>query len=113
MSEMETKKGKLKIFERINNEIDLEYVIRFIKHKEKELPDYDLDAYDLFSELFYREAIFHNGIIYEVYDIVNLQESDIFESKQLGNGDIEFLVQFYNGGCSFTEALELALDNKC
>jgi len=37
-------------------------------------------------------------------------EDDIIEATQLPNGDIEFELRYYNGGCGFGEALEEAMD---
>ncbi len=40
-----------------------------------------------------------------------LQFNDLFEAKKNTDGTIDFLVQYYNGGYCFEEAVEEALDN--
>jgi hypothetical protein len=115
MSEVESKKGTLKSFPRFEGETDKDYVLRFIDDAGREIPDYyekpEENLEELFSDLFYREAVFCNGFIYPVHNVVDGSEADIFEAVRTDDGDIRFFVQFYNGGCSFDEAIGYALEN--
>ena len=120
MSEVESKKGVLIPFHRLEDETDRDYVFRFIKHKSEKIPDYwndleeDLD--ELFVDIFYRRAIFTtNGQIYVINNVINnvinMNEADIFEASRSEDESIGFFVQFYSGGMSFDEAIEEALKN--
>jgi len=52
-----------------------------------------------------------NGMFYEILDHVSARdEQDIMEATENPDGTISFILQFYNGGCGFEEALECALE---
>lgn len=51
-----------------------------------------------------------NGQMYEVI-VCNEYAGDVFQSNKNSDGTISFQVQYYNGGCGFSEALEYALSN--
>ena len=75
-----------------------------------ELPDF----YDDYVEYFRSELDTHiiNGDdIYEIIEEEDLSTDDIFEATKNPDGTINFLVQYYNGGCGFNEAIETALQN--
>lgn len=116
MSETEAKKGRLRIFPRRESESYKEYILRFFEHNNQFFPtDYNSnDSEELrlaFTDYFYRKAVLYKNLIYEILETIDIEESDIFEAEQLADGNIKFLVQFYNGGCSFSEAIVNALDN--
>lgn len=77
------------------------------------LDDWD----DIFDELFYADM---NGNFYwdrktwKVWEILNHKEySDeeyIDEWEKQPNGDIRFIVQFYNGGCCLDEAIQYGIN---
>lgn len=51
-----------------------------------------------------------NGKYYEEIEKKQLSDGDIFHAEKNGD-EINFSVQYYNGSCSFVEALEEALDD--
>ena len=116
MSEMELKKGMLRLFPRIESETEKDYVLRFLKEKKLEVPDFydplseDFDVDDLFSDLLYRKSVRYKGLIYDIVSVENIEDGDIFEASRVNDTDINFVIQFYNGGCSFSEAIKEALD---
>ena len=69
------------------------------------------DVNEFFMDLFHQDMILVNGMVYEV-EKEDKSDGDIFESTILENGNIKFTVQYYNGGCSFDEAIEEALKVK-
>lgn len=114
MSEVESKKGTLRKVEPIDGET-LEDVCKRICLFEcsiGEKPDYFEGYTEYLRAELYRRYVIYEGAVYEVIEVSDLEESDIFESKDNSDGTIGFLVQFYNGGCSFDEAIEYALKNK-
>lgn len=66
--------------------------------------------------------IFYNGLkcgydkyvlldgyeIYEVVKDVEQEDYDIFQMKANHDGTLDYVVSFYNGGCSLSEALQYA-----
>lgn len=49
-------------------------------------------------------------ILYKVKR-VELEPESIMVANRKSDGSIDFLLSYYNGGCSFDEALALAIDN--
>tara|TARA_R110000851_G_scaffold325711_1_gene493864 strand:- start:389 stop:700 length:312 start_codon:yes stop_codon:yes gene_type:complete len=75
------------------------------------IPDYYESKGEYFDDVFTEKAYAINGIVYEV-ETKDIEGEDIATSKQNPDGSIDFQVRFYNGGCSFNEAIEYALKNK-
>lgn len=48
-----------------------------------------------------------DGEIYEV-ERRDMEDSDIFEMQKNPDGTLGFVVQYYDGGCGFEEAIETA-----
>jgi len=71
------------------------------------LPD---DMMEWFTEEFYTSAVVTDGFVYEV-ERRCLSDQDIAISSVNDDGSISFTVSYYNGGCSFDEAIEAALKN--
>jgi hypothetical protein len=57
----------------------------------------------------YSEYVIINGVIYEVEDYE--LEGDIYEAIRMDDGTYQYVVSYYNGGCSFGMAVEQALNN--
>lgn len=78
---------------------------------------YNLDSlYDSWEEMFceelYERYVIANDNIYKVVEKNNKSdEYDIFSATQNLDGTIDYEVMYYNGGCSFNEAVERALEN--
>lgn len=67
-----------------------------------------------FIDYFYENDFYENYIIVEdrLFKILSINKNtydDIFHARQNGE-NIEFIVKFYNGGCSFPEAISEAID---
>ena len=54
------------------------------------------------------DIAFFNGRFYYIDDI-ETDDVDVFHAVKHKNGDIDYILNYYNGGCSFQEALEKAL----
>ncbi|MDD5650036.1 MAG: hypothetical protein PHF86_06435 [Candidatus Nanoarchaeia archaeon] len=116
MSETEAFKGKLKEFPREPGETLVQYVTRFIESKGREVPSYyagcaEDEADLMFYDVFYKEVgAFVNDIIYEILEMKDLEDDDIFDAQKAENGMIDFTIKYYNGSCSFSEALGRAFE---
>jgi hypothetical protein len=95
----------------------LEFAKESIYDMVKEPPSYydmtdDEDVMEYFLDEFYEKYLFINNELYEIIEQNSYDnESSRFESKQLEDGTITFNVAYYNGGCSFQEAIDFALGN--
>ena len=75
-----------------------------------------LNCYDSWQEAlvyeFYEQYyISKDNIIYEIVEKKNIDESDIFIAHFNSDDIIDFELQYYNGGCGFSEALDIAMNN--
>lgn len=102
-------KGILKKVERLEGESLEEQCKRLLENKE--LPSY-FDSYqEYLTDLFYKSMVIHNDTIYKAEKEEIDPDNDIFNATLKDNGEIEFEVRYYNGGCSFDEAIEEAFKN--
>lgn len=110
MSETETHIGKLK---------KLKLPKECITWKDKFLHlqklGFSFEEYDIEDEWIYGEkegcTITANGDFYVIIESKSPDYKDILEASVNIDGTISYTLQFYNGGCSFGEALESALKN--
>lgn len=123
MSYTETHIGKVKIHTPIfinGEKATLEQQCKYIlESRLKEFPNisFNINAYDSWKEAlldgpFYKQfAIYKNNVV-EIIEDKEIQYDDIFyASKMQGEKNIyNFVVQYYNGGCCLSEAVEEALD---
>lgn len=112
MSEHVTYKGKLKevfaevesLNEKITNLFESKKII--LSDDEKE---------DLICS-FYEYDFYDSHVLLEdkLYEIIEKDElmNDLFQMNANDNGELEFVVSYYNGGCGFSEAIEYAYKNK-
>jgi hypothetical protein len=108
MSETVHYRGVLKRLERVAEETLEEQCKRLLDGKD--LPDY-FDSYaEFIVDEKYHEITIQNGSVYRVEKEDVDPDGDIFKSTINENGDIEFEVRYYNGGCGFEEALEEAMN---
>lgn len=78
----------------------------------------EIESYcETWIEQFNDEFSHENGYVIandKVYQIIDddegNNEEDIFYVRQNPDGSINYVVQYYNGGCCFSEAIEYALD---
>ena len=108
MSEHVTYEGKLReVYAEFNSLEDK--LIQLFQDKDIELDDfeknniisyfYDYDLYDDYTIL--------GNKVYEIIQKKKLKE-DVFKMTVNKDGELEYLVSYYNGGCGFSEALEYA-----
>ncbi len=69
----------------------------------------DGEARERLDDEGYRKYFITDSVVYEaIYQEVDI-DCDIFNATKNTDGIIDFEIKFYNGGCSFNEALEEAL----
>jgi len=106
MSEEEFCVGKLIPLEFIGFTLD-ESLEKLANDNEWEVEDNDF--MEAFEENGYREYIIIKDKIYKViYDNKDSYDS-FFQATKNNDGSISFILKFYNGGCSFSEAIEEAM----
>lgn len=106
MSETEHVTGKLVPVEIVG---DIENTARLILEKEKiDKPDY-LDTFlQAVREELYRNYVVCGGKIFKVEKFQTLDD-DVYNAHTNPDGSISFELSYYNGGCSFDEAVGYAL----
>jgi hypothetical protein len=111
MSQTETIRGKLKHITRPDGQ-NLNVACRnlFAEQGDGKLEDYYEDFVEKAREQL-EGYVICNDELYEIVDYNDLSADDVFEASKNEDGTIDFLVQYYNGGCGFSEALEYALKN--
>lgn len=111
MSDTVYYKGKLIKNDKKPNETKLEYFSRVLKIDQSKI-DKDFIEEILYDDPLYDNYIYLGEVLYTVKDKESLdQDQDIYKAKKINDKDYEFEVKFYNGGCSFDEAIETALNN--
>ena len=112
MSEQETIKGKIRrIFVGTKEEMEM-----FAQDLcEKNGYYYEETYFETYVECLeeegYREYIITDNDIYEVVETKNFEYNDTFDASENPDGTISFVLSYYNGGCSFGEAIGKALKN--
>jgi len=111
MSETVHYKGILRKVEKIEGENLEDQCKRLLGNKE--LPSYYDNYKEYLLEECYRTMIIHDNEVYHVEREEVDPHSDMFNAALKENGEISFEVRYYNGGCSFNEAIEEAIKNSC
>ena len=117
MSEVVHYKGKLKHLKKLENETLEEQCKRIVEQLIAEELDIDVDFYDSYIETLLYEVDCIDYVVFnnELYQVISQKyidsNEDIFMAIQCLNDTVDYEVQYYNGGCSFTEALGYALEN--
>lgn len=109
MSEQVTEKGKLRPVAK--GPIPVEDYVRELC-KDKEIPYYYESQLEYVLGEFDEEYYFHKDTctLYKIEDRKDVEDSDIFELERNPDGTLSYLTSFYNGGCSFGEALDYAFE---
>jgi len=111
MSETVHYKGTLTEVYRLENETLEEQCKRVLWVEE-----FNDDYYDSFQEMLldqsYERYIVHNDILYSVTRQELNTEDSLFNMSKNEDGDFDFEVRYYNGGCGFDEAIERAFERK-
>jgi hypothetical protein len=75
----------------------------------------DIDGYDNWTEFMESERddfVIIEGVIYTIKEFISKgTDENIFIADKQYNGNIKFMLQYYNGGCGFQEALGCAMKN--
>jgi len=101
MSETETRKGVITL---VANSLK-----EFMYLKGHKIEDED-DLLDNFYEKYDELYILAGDKIYEIKKEEDVTYENIYQANKLPNGDIEFLVQYYNGGESIGGAIGFAIN---
>lgn len=111
MSEQVYASGKLKLIEKKPYETLEEQCRRILEEYDK---DTELDFYDsyveMFNDEFYYEYVILDDNIYKVVELCDVDLEDIYYLHDNKDGEMNFILNYYNGGCSFNEAIELAYE---
>lgn len=108
MSEQVSIVGTLKPFFKTYEGDTKSVILQFCKDNSLPIDENDVleSWYDNYSEKYF----VYKNTVYEIIKKVELNSSDIFEASLNKQDQVEFILSYYNGGCSFTEALETALE---
>lgn len=109
MSETVHYKGVLKKVEKFEGESLEEQCKRLLRNKD--LPSYHDSYKEYLIDQYYHEMTIQNDIVYRIEKEEVDPDGDIFKANMNDNGEIEFEVRYYNGGCGFNEAIEKAIKN--
>ena len=111
MSQQETVIGKLKLLEKIDGET-LEEQCKRVYIERFEPDDETLELCDNFQQHLGDEGwetfVIYNGDLYEAIQKKELDTMDIFNISKNEDGTYDFTLSYYNGGCCFSEAIEVA-----
>jgi len=117
MSDYEMHKGSLRPTDLVKDEMVYEYLRNYngnnkwiLNDKKRVLDNKSLDE-GAINEYFYdiEEYTEINGKIYKIDEnYCDDPDPDIFQMSENPDGSLDYLVRFYNGGCSFGEALDIA-----
>ena len=113
MSDYETRKGKCKEVMKHEDESYSDFCIRIIKTYSSKKDDIsNFDEEDLRLYIYDNDiAVLNKNYAYVIISEDDIDDyADIFHASKNEDGTIDFLLKYYNGGCSFDEALITAID---
>ena len=112
MSEQETIKGKIReVFIGDKDSME-EFAKELCKRNEYFYSEEYFESYlECLQEEGYKDYIISDNSIYEVIERTAFEYDGIFEASKNDDDTISFVLSYYNGGCSFDEAIEKALEN--
>lgn len=113
MSEMVHYTGKLQLVDRLPNETLEEQCERILKeHKYLALSKYCDSWVEMLYDKLYEQYVIAGGEVYKVIEKnYRDMDTDIFDANRNTDGIIDYEVLYYDGGCSFNEAIEYALED--
>lgn len=111
MSEQETVCGKLKLLNKLSDETLEQQCKRIYSERftPREVPYWDSFEEDLMDDGYKKFTIYDDNL-YEVISKENFDSYNIFDIKKTEDGTFDFVLSYYNGGCSFDEAIEHAFN---
>jgi len=77
---------------------------------EHDLPTWCENWVEFLCDKHYQEYWVKSDCLFKIAKTKVDPDVDVFEAGDLGDGIIEFNVRYYNGGCSFDEALDKATE---
>ena len=114
MSETVHFKGTMTEIIKLDNETLENQCKRILEEKPsfEALEDYYDSHVEKLLDAYYQEYAIYEDILFSVvkYSIEN--DGEIFRIERNGNGTLNFEVRYYNGGCSFSEAIDYAFEDK-
>lgn len=113
MSEIVHYTGKLQLVDKLPNETLEEQCKRIlVEHNYLDLDNYCDSWREMLCDKFYERYVVASGDVYKVVE-KNYKDmnEDIFNAHDNTDGTIDYEVMYYNGGCSFNEAIEYALED--
>jgi hypothetical protein len=114
MSQQETITGKLKLIPKLEGG-SLEDQCKRVYNERFERLCCLPTGYESWEEIIYcrgdNSILVCNGNVYEVISKRKLDCLDLFQITKSNDGTYDFTLSYYNGGCSFSEAIEYAFDN--
>jgi len=110
MSEMEFLTGKLIFVGPEDSETVEDASVRILTKENYKMRESDETALEALQEEFYRRYAVINDKIYQIEMRNEDPYEDIFEAHINPDGSIGFVVKYYNGGCSFGEAIDMAFE---
>ena len=81
-----------------------------LKPTGKTLTEYAGEDADIYDDKFYQKIAIIDDLVYEVEKTELDPCDDIFRATKNADGSIDFEIKYYNGGCSFYDAVEYAID---
>lgn len=113
MSEQVYQTGKIKLVEK-NGEKLWQQCKRILEEEYNREYDESLyspeDYIDDFIQEIYEDYVLIDDSIYKVEELKDLDSYDIYELHDNKDGTMNFILSYYNGGCSFNEAMEEAYE---
>lgn len=108
MSETEYNTGKLipLVLDGVTEEERAEEACKFFGYEKS---DYQESWKECLMEDGYNTLYMNNGVVYRIFNERGGGGEDIFKAKRNEDGTIDYVTQFYNGGCGLEEALDEAL----
>lgn len=82
---------------------------QFMKSKSQVLPEWHSKYKESVEDSFYKEIVILNDELYSVEMESFSDDQDIFTSKNNDDWTIDFDIRYYNGWCSFDEAIGYAV----
>ncbi len=108
MSDTEHNTGTLTEVKPLENETIHDLAKRILVEIEK-VKLHDEDYISQLQDDFYKKYFIYNEKIYSVKNKRICDGGDVYNAHENKDGTISFELVFYNGGCSFEEALECAM----
>ena len=112
MSQTETHVGRLMKVDKLDSTTPEEWCEEYCKENGCLSLDQYYDTWEgYFNDEYSGEFITHKNDIYRIIKDTKCCGDDIFHASKNENGTIDYILNYYNGGCGFSEAIEEALDS--